>query len=106
MVYNKPGNQTEHTDTVIDADFRLRLWRYQYPTVLFVIYLPVSSFIDFELAVSDCVLHLHPFFLSLFLPRLYYVHLRRLVIGKYTHIGRALLFLPLLTELQSFILTT
>ena len=33
LVYNKPGGQTEHTDTVIDADFRLRPWRYKYPTV-------------------------------------------------------------------------
>ena len=33
MVYCKPGGQTEHVDTVIDADFRLRPWRYQYPTV-------------------------------------------------------------------------
>ena len=33
MVYNKPGSPTEHTDTVIDADFRLRPERYLYPTV-------------------------------------------------------------------------
>ena len=33
MVYNNPGGQTEHTNTVIDADFRLRPWRYKYPIV-------------------------------------------------------------------------
>ena len=33
MKYNKPGGQTEHTDIVFDADFRLRRRRYKYPTV-------------------------------------------------------------------------
>ena len=32
LVYYKPEGQTEHIDTVIDADFRHRPWPYQYPT--------------------------------------------------------------------------
>ena len=29
LVYDKPRGQSEHTDTVTDADFRLRPWRYE-----------------------------------------------------------------------------
>ena len=34
LVYNKQGGQTKLGDTTIDADFRLRPWRYEYPTVV------------------------------------------------------------------------
>ena len=33
LLYDKQGGQTELGDTVIDADFRLRPWRYKYSTV-------------------------------------------------------------------------
>ena len=68
MVYNKPGGQTEHIETVIDADFRLRLWRYQYPTVgfhdttkIFPLLNPRSSFFREcrkKVKVSDTVVYL------------------------------------------------
>ena len=33
LAYNEPVGQIEQSDTVIEANFRLRPWRYKYPTV-------------------------------------------------------------------------
>ena len=49
LVYIKPGGQTEHTETVIDADFRIRLWHYKYPIVKGFLEITTVMFFPFHL---------------------------------------------------------
>ena len=66
LVYNKPGGQTEHTDTVIDADFKRRPWRYLYPTVP----RPTELVLIWKIYYFMCCNHLLP-------PKNFFFHLNR-----------------------------